>query len=423
MILLVPLFSLLFLFLSWKRPLFAAYLVVAALPAYIISFRFGPLPSTFLEVMILILFFVLLIRKKIDWKKIYRQPFFWPLAAILIISLFSAVISPNRLGGLGIWRAYFLESLIFFICLLSLSKTRKELQGIFWALGASALYLTIFSFWQKFSGWAVPQAFLKPDGTVDRVVSVFGYPNALGLYLGPIIILFTGWLAMGEKKLWPLIFKIAVITFSFTTIVLAQSEAAILAVLAVWFLLLLYFKKTRIIALILLVISAIILVADSSLRAFIFEKIFLHDWSGIVRRQIWTETINMLRDHWIFGAGLAGYQTAIVPYHTSANWMEIYLYPHNIIMNFWSELGLLGLLAFIWLGVKYFWMNIIGVWRSTSAWAKLMSVTLIAVMLEMIIHGLVDVPFFKNDLSVLFMIILAVAVINGCLTKSEKEGR
>ena len=193
MILLVPLFSLLFLFLSWKRPLFAAYLVVAALPAYIISFRFGPLPSTFLEVMILILFFVLLIRKKIDWKKIYRQPFFWPLAAILIISLFSAVISPNRLGGLGIWRAYFLESLIFFICLLSLSKTRKELQGIFWALGASALYLTIFSFWQKFSGWAVPQAFLKPDGTVDRVVSVFGYPNALGLYLGPIIILFTGW--------------------------------------------------------------------------------------------------------------------------------------------------------------------------------------------------------------------------------------
>jgi O-antigen ligase len=192
-------------------------------------------------------------------------------------------------------------------------------------------------------------------------------------------------------------------------------------VLAVWFLFLLYFKKTRILALILLVISVIILVAEPSLRSFATEKLLLHDWSGMVRRQIWAETINLLRDHWLLGAGLAGYQTAIVPYHSSANWMEIYLYPHNIIMNFWSELGLLGLLAFIWLGVKYFWVNIVGIWRGTSKEIKVLSITLIAAMLEVIIHGLVDVPFFKNDLSVLFMIILAVAVINGFLIKSEKD--
>ena len=418
-LIIIIIFALLYFFLSWKQTLFAAYLIITALPAYIISFRVGPLPSTVLEAMILILFLVLLCQRKIDWKKFYRQPFFWPLLAVLIISLFSAIISPNHLGALGIWRAYFLESVIFFLCLLSLIKTRKELNGIFWALGVAALYLTVFCFWQKFSGWAVPKAFLKPDGSVDRVVGVFGYPNALGLYLGPIVILFTGWLALGGKKFWPVIFKIAVIVFGFMVIVLAQSEAAILAILVVWFLLMLYFKKTRILALILLAISVIILVADQPLRAFIFEKIFLHDWSGMVRRQIWVETINMLHDHWLFGAGLAGYQTVIVPYHTSANWMEIYLYPHNIIMNFWSELGLLGLLAFIWLIVKYFWTNIAGAWRNVSKEARLVSVTLVAVMLEIIIHGLVDVPFFKNDLSVLFMIILAVVAINWSLVKES----
>jgi len=61
--------------------------------------------------------------------------------------------------------------------------------------------------------------------------------------------------------------------------------------------------------------------------------------------------------------------------------------------------------------------------HATSLQAKILSVTLIAVMLEIILHGLVDVPFFKNDLSVLFMIILAVAVINGYLIKSEKNGK
>ena len=88
-------------------------------------------------------------------------------------------------------------------------------------------------------------------------------------------------------------------------------------------------------------------------------------------------------------------------------------------MNFWSELGLLGLLAFIWLIVKYFWTNIAGAWRNVSKEARLVSVTLVAVMLEIIIHGLVDVPFFKNDLSVLFMIILAVVAINWSLVKES----
>lgn len=428
MILLVPIFALLFFFLCWRRPLFAAYVIIAALPAYLITFRMGPLPSTFLELMILLLSFVLLIRRKIEWKKIYRQSFFWPLLALLAASLFSALTSPNWWGGLGLWRAYFLESLMFIGCLVSLVKTRKDFYGIFTALGVSALYLTVFSFWQKFSAWGVPSIFLKPDGSVDRVTGVFGYPNALGLYLGPIIILFSGWLAIARQCVemrrrlvsTESIFKIAVIVFSFITIVLAQSEAAVLAVLAVWFLLLLYFKKTRILALILLVIGVIMLFAISPLREFVLEKVLLRDWSGIVRRQIWVETWAMLRDHWFLGGGLAGYTRSIVPYHSSANWMEIYLYPHNIVMNFWSELGLLGLLAFIWLGIKYFWVNIRGIWRSASKESKIISVTLTAVMLEIIIHGLVDAPFFKNDLSVLFMIVLALAVISQFLRKEEK---
>ena len=427
MVLLVPIFALLFFCLCWRRPLFAAYIVIAALPAYLITFRIGPLPSTFLELMILILSFVLLIRGKIEWKKIYRQPFFWPLLAILFASLFSALMSPNWWGGLGLWRAYFLESLMFIGCLVSLVKTRKDFYGVFVSLGISALYLSLFSFWQKFSAWGVPSIFLKPDGSVDRVTGVFGYPNALGLYLGPIIILFSGWLAIARQHLetrrrlvsTESIFKIAVIICSFITIVLAQSEAAVLAVLAVWFLLLLYFKKTRILALILLVIGVIMLFALSPFREFVLEKVFLRDWSGIVRRQIWVETIAMLKDHWFLGGGFAGYTRSIVPYHTSVDWMEIYLYPHNIILNFWSEFGLLGLLAFIWLGIKYFWVSIKDIWRSVSKESKIISVTLTAVMLEIIIHGLVDVPFFKNDLSIIFLFPVILAVMNNSLAKEK----
>ena len=93
----------------------------------------------------------------------------------------------------------------------------------------------------------------------------------------------------------------------------------------------------------------------------------------------------MLQDgRLIAGAGLANYQTSIKPYHTegifikdysdpesqrklvfneayrNAHWqpLEVYLYPHNIILNFWSELGLAGMLLFVWMIIKYFWMGI-----------------------------------------------------------------
>src|SRR6185369_16696397 len=37
--------------------------------------------------------------------------------------------------------------------------------------------------------------------------------------------------------------------------------------------------------------------------------------SGVIRRVVWQESLNMLVDHPLAGAGLAGYQMALEPYH------------------------------------------------------------------------------------------------------------
>ena len=66
------------------------------------------------------------------------------------------------------------------------------------------------------------------------------------------------------------------------------------------------------------------------------------------------ETLQMLEDHPIWGGGLANYQNAIQPYHHPSHVYEIYLYPHHFVLNFWTELGLLGMLSVFLLIVKYF---------------------------------------------------------------------
>ena len=113
-------------------------------------------------------------------------------------------------------------------------------------------------------------------------------------------------------------------------------------------------------------------------------------------------TVEMLKTHPILGFGLANYQTAVKSWHI-LKWAEIYLYPHNLFITFWSEIGLLGLIAFIWLIVLFFKKTIFN--RATLARA------LIASMLIILIHGLVDVPYFKNDLAVIFWTLFGLAAL------------
>jgi len=412
-------FSILFFILCYKRTINGVYVICAFLPAYIIRFAVLGIPLTVLEAMILILFVAALLKKELKWDIIRGQKLFWPLAAILVLAAVSVVVSPDKIRALGIYKAYFMEPALFFAVVVSLADSRKKLENIFWCLGLSALYLSLFSLWQKFSGWDVPQAFLKKDGSVDRVTGVFGYPNALGLYLGPIIILYFGWLLERFRKDWQTVLKAIIIILGILIIFLAQSEGAILAVAIAGLGLSLYWRRTRLAALIFTALAAIIFLAVPALHNPIYGMISQHEWSRTVRLQIWKETWAMLRDNWLLGAGLAGYQLKIAPYH--AKWFEIYLYPHNIFLNFWSELGLLGLLAVIWLEIEYFKINLKSAIKKylSKLPAGILSITLIAVMAEIIIHGLVDVPYFKNDLSVLFWIFLAATAINDYLIKNE----
>ena len=125
------------------------------------------------------------------------------------------------------------------------------------------------------------------------------------------------------------------------------------------------------------------------------------------RINMWQETWAMLKDRPIFGAGLAGYQTIIAPYHQK-NYIEIFLYPHNIFLTFWSEIGLLGLVVFL---LIIAWFYKIGFNKNLLVAHYPLPIVLMASMTTLLIHGLVDTPYFKNDLSVLFWLLIGSIII------------
>jgi hypothetical protein len=50
------------------------------------------------------------------------------------------------------------------------------------------------------------------------------------------------------------------------------------------------------------------------------------------------------------------------------------------------------------------------VWKNEDNYKKVIALGLIAAMIAMVGHGMVDVPFFKNDLAVMWWLMIGLVV-------------
>ena len=421
----------------------AVMLIIILLPTYLLRFQLLSIPSTFLETIILIGFSVWFIKAtNLNFKawfknRIKRQPYPFHLEIILILAaaFFGATIAHFSLPALGILKAYFFEPILLFILILNILPTSKGRQKILIALMIGASLTALLAIFQQITGsfifnpfWAQPEA--------RRVVSWFGYPNAVGLFLGPMILIMSGWLIATWKSKPQNIFLLTSIALtiiaSLLAIYFAKSEGAIIAVAVTGLICLFLINRlSRAIVVISLIILGVSIFLSAPLQNTIKEKVLLQNLSGEIRKQQWRETWQTFKGpKIILGNGLSNYQQAVKPFHQEGiffnrdkienfhsilygsaelrakYWqpVEIYLYPHNIFLNFWTELGLLGVLVFSWLIIKFLIIS----FRLFKNEKNFIALGLFGAMLTILIHGLVDVPYFKNDLSALFFIILAL---------------
>ena len=451
---LIIIFLALFAFLAYKHLDRAVLFIIAGTPLYLLRFKVLGIPLTTLEAMILIAFGVWLVvqdgaKIKTLFKKTQRTPYpyKWEIIGVLIISWLAIVTAGFNLEALGVWKAYFFEPILLFILVINLFSDSEGRKKIIWSLAISALLVSIFAIYQKITGEFISNPFWAAAET-RRAVSFFGYPNAIGLFLTPMIMLFTGRLfsILKENNYKEKIFLGVTISTSILAIFFAQSEGAIIGLIfAIFVFALLANKKLRLSALILAAVSIITVCSYSPLRQFALQKATLSDLSGQIRQEQWIETKKMLAANRFWqGAGLSGYQTAVAPYHQEGifiknddpNWLEkirtsaeyrqqmwqpteIYMYPHNIFLNFWSELGIIGALLFCWIFAKFLWQSGRFFLSEKTNQERFIALGLLTSMVALIVHGLVDVPYFKNDLSALFWI--SIAMLGGLTLKQNEK--
>lgn len=438
-LIILTIFIILFSCLTWSKFSNGLIIFFLLLPSYLIRFRIGLLPTTLLEIMFLIIFIIWIIKYRqsiinnliliIKNNKILFTAIFFFLL-VTIISIFTSI---NIQSALGEGKAFYLEPVIMFVILITTIKEKKQINNILLALIISGLVTAILAIYQHFTGWLVPEAFWSNRQTY-RVTAWYGFPNGVGLFLAPLIP-FAIYLM---KETWPVIKKYKTQKINKLSITNSQSQTTkfknwllflssifylILAPLAIIFskgtgpllgiiggisLLFLINKKTRWLIILVGLISLISLLFLPQLSN-IKQEITFQDRSGQIRLAIYKETWNFLKDNPLVGAGLASYSKKIAPYHTTVNNenIEIFHHPHNTFLTMWVNLGILGLLSFII--IKFYSLCFIpySVYKQKK---QLLSLTLFTIssLFIILIMGLVDSPYIKNDLAMFFWLLIAL---------------
>ena len=397
-------YFILFSWLAYKNFKTAAGLLILFLPSYFIRFNIGPLPTTVLEITFGAIFLVWLIKyAKGDCAELKsfigeNKVISGVASSFLGFSILGVLISGQMYASLGIWRAYFLEPFLFFVVLVA---RRKEInkQDLMWYLSLSTISIAVLAIVQKFTGMFYSPT-LEVGELSGKVTSFFTTPNAIGLYLAPIVPLMVyGLKDINKKK-----YYITMLILSGLAIFWSYSEGAWVALL-VGVLVAVFLLGYRKIAVAIVLAGLICATVFAPLR----ESLLFQNPSGQNRLTLWRYTWNYVtkdNTNFIFGAGTRQFFNKIQKPVNNFKKIEPLIYPHNIFLNFWSEIGLLGMLAFVVL----YGLAIRVAWKLYKV-EKFLGIALLVGLVVYLVHGLVDVPYFKNDLAFLWWIYLTAIII------------
>jgi O-antigen ligase len=375
------------------------------MPLYVLRWHVGPLPTTLLENLILLtgaLYLISLLRNREPLPR--RTPYDIPILVFILAGVIGIFVAPDHRAALGVFRAYLLEPIAIFYLATAVLRSAAEIRPILVAGAASA---SVFSL-------VVVVTFVSVLVSGHLITSsapgVFGInPNAIALYLEPIAAVALGFVlfAVSRTSRW---IALAVLAFVLPAIVCTLSRGALLAgaVLALVAVLSVRDLRLKLSLLGAALVGGLALSQIPFVAARLAHQLDPHQGTLVLRLAIWRVTLRMLGDHPLFGAGISGYQTVMAHYRTRNLHPEPYA--HNIFLTTWSEVGLIGLAAFAVIFFGLLWRA----WRSFGSAGDIYQPLLWGIFAAWVvfgIHGLVDSPYWKNDLSLEFWMLAGLEVV------------
>lgn len=459
-------------------------LIVALLPAYLLRFPVFNIPTNLLEVAIVLVFVSGLTQKRIRsiwFEKVKTFPHF-PAILITLFILSCAVstaVSDVTRVSLGILKGWFILPVLLGWLVYGHSSNSSLRAATPEHRRGGAAISSIHSYGDLIitsllaSGTATAIIGLLQIGRLDRVTSVYDVPASLALWLAPLIVLavwqiVTTWrvVTAGDHvgfglnpasvmSRWVPMISIPVM---FAALLATQSVAGIASVIITLTLGLLIFRplsvRSNIGCLSLLaaatLVSLVVLYGSGRLE---YLTLPLRDPAShnsiSVRLQLWSVSLDLIKENPVLGIGLGQFEPSYQAklHERFGNWklpaprslrevgeignyiqpLPEYVFrdPHNWILSFWLNTGLLGMASFIalnFLAIKYslstrqcnnltikqFNNETVNQFNNPKTVVRQ---SLVLVLVNILIFGLTDTTYWKNDLSALYWVVFSLIMV------------
>ena len=377
---------------------------VGALPLYVVRWHYGPLPTTLLETLIIVTVVLYMVARWRDgWRRPLRTPYDIPILVLLLAGAIAVFVPQDHRAALGLYRAYFIEPVAIFYVATDLLRGEQSLRRavVSFAIGSSVFAVLNLV--------AVAQALLNHSFHVGSAPNaLYGDANYVAMYLEPAVAFAMAVFLFSSTPRWRWL-GAAWLPITGLALLLTLSKGAYLALFVLGVVVILRLRRWMIPLLIGLVVVAFAL----SRIPLIAQRIATSENSLVGRFQIYGAAIRVLKENPILGLGLGGFDYTFRKHASQP-------YPHDIWLTFWVEIGLLGLIAFAVIFFGLLWRG----WRALPQTEGFHRVALWGVMGSLVlwgIHGLVDSPYWKNDMSVEFWVLAAIelAAIGSIAAKSK----
>jgi len=383
-------------------------LIAAAMPSYVVRFGVRPFRSDLLEILVLVTIALYVgghARTLTSWRPVHTRIEI-PTALLLLAGLIAIAVSTDHLGALGFYRAYFIEPVVIFYIAVDLMRRPDDFRIV---LLGFAVGTTIFAI-LNLGAWAIALAEHKQIIISNAPEALYTSPNSVALFLEPAVAIAAGFVLYSDNRRDRTV-ALVCLAVLLAAMIGTLSRGGFLTLAVLVLVAVITMQRTR---LKIAILGGAAVAALAALQIpFVAQRLYRqfdpsyasNTFEG--RLQIWSDTLKMLRARPIFGAGLRAYQTVMQAYAPPGHIVE--LYPHNIFLSMWVELGLLGLLAFI---------ALIGtlLWRGWSAYARADGLArpllwgTSAAFIAILVHGQFDTPYFNNDISMEFWLVAAFEI-------------
>jgi hypothetical protein len=152
------------------------------------------------------------------------------------------------------------------------------------------------------------------------------------------------------------------------------------------------------------------------------ETVENYDTSTVPRMQLWSVAWEMFKANPITGVGPDGFRNLYGRYADKPVWNRN-IYTNSTYIELFTNLGLLGGLAFLWLVGTALWRGARGALKGPTVGTWAIHLGALAALIGFMVHGFVDYFLFATPLYAAFWLVMAICLLSETNTAGTGDKR